>query len=130
MSLKTIFTINYIYALLFGAGFIFFPTLCSSLIGFDVAGDSYLIARCMGIFVICTGILTFFARNTAKSPARGAIVISMFTLFILLFLYKLLLNLVYGIPFNFMLAVIYLLHIGFIISYGYHLFGRPKETET
>ena len=130
MKLKTIFTVNYIYSFLFGAGFIFFPALCSSLVGFNVAGDSFLIARCMGIFVICTGVLTFFARNAAKSPARRAIVISLFTLYILLFLYKVLLNLVYGMSFNLMFALIYILHIGFIVTYGYHLFGKPREIES
>jgi hypothetical protein len=129
MQLKTIFTVNYIYSILFGVGFIFFPSLCSSLIGFDVAGDAFLIARCMGIFVFCTGILTFLARNTARSPARRAIVISLFTLFTLLFLYKLLLNLLYGMPFNLMFALIYVLHIWFIVTYGYHLFGKPREIE-
>jgi hypothetical protein len=130
MQLKTIFTINYIYSFLFGAGFIFFPTLCSSLIGFDVAGDAFLIAQCMGIFVIYTGILTFLARNTARSPARRAIVISLFTLFTLLFLYKLLLNLLYGMSFNLMFALIYVLHLWFIVTYGYYLFGKPREIES
>ena len=122
MKLKTIFTLNYVYAFLFGAGFVIMPTFCSSLIGFEVAGDFDLIARCMGIFVLSSGVLTFFARNSSESPARRAIVISLFTLFVLLFLYKLLLNLVHGLPFNAMLAVIYVLHAVFIIAYGHHLF--------
>lgn len=129
MRLKTVFTVNYIYSYLFGAGFIFFPTLCSSLVGFNVAGDSYLIARCMGIFVICTGVLSFFARDSERSVARRAIVLCLFTLFVMLFLYKIALNLLYGIPFNFMLALIYVLHLGFIVSYGYFLFGKPREIE-
>ncbi len=93
MKLKTIFTVNYIIAFLFGAGFTFFPTLCSSLMGFNVAGDSSLIARGMGVFVIGTGVLTFFARDASKSEARRAIVLSLFTLYILLILYKVSLNL-------------------------------------
>jgi hypothetical protein len=127
MQLRTIFTINYIYAFLFGAGFMFFPTFCSSLVGFDVAGDSYLIARCLGIFVTCTGILTFFAKDSAKSPARRAIVISLFILYILLFIFKLLLNSVHDKPVNLIIAFIYVLHSGFIVAYGYHLFGKPRE---
>lgn len=130
MKLKTIFTVNYIYSFLFGIGFIFFPTLCSSLVGFNVAGDAFLIARCMGIFVICIGVLTFLARDTVKSPARRAIVISLFILYILLFLYKVALNLLYGMSFNLMFALIYVLHIGFIVTYGYHLFGKPREIES
>ena len=127
MQLKTIFTLNYIYAFLFGAGFVFLPTLCSSLVGFEVAGDAPLIARCMGIFVICTGVLTFLARDAEKSEARRAIVVSMFVLFILLAMFKVLMNLVWGIPLGPMLALIYVLHALFIVTYGYHLFGRPRE---
>lgn len=130
MQLRMIFTVNYIYAFLFGAGFVFFPTLCSSLVGFNAAGDSSLIARCMGIFVICTGVLTFLARDAGKSTARRAIVLCMFTLYILLVLYKVLLNLVWGISFSPMFALIYVLHIGLIVAYGYHLFGRPREIES
>jgi hypothetical protein len=130
MQLKTIFTVNYIYALLFGAGFVFLPTLCSSLVGFEVAGDAPLIARCMGIFVICTGVLTFLARDAEKSAARRAIVVSMFVLFILLAVFKVLMNLVWGIPLGPMLVLIYVLHALFIVAYGYHLFGRPREIDS
>ncbi len=130
MRLKTVFTVNYIYSYLFGAGFIFFPTLCSSLVGFNAAGDSYLIARCMGIFVICTGVLSFFARDSERSVARRAIVLCLFTLFVLLFLYKISLNFFYGIPLQSSCwPVIYVLHLGFIVSYGYFLFGKPREIE-
>ena len=70
MKLKTIFTINCIIAFLFGAGFIFLPTLCLTLMWYDVAGDATLIAQGMGVFVFGTGVLTFLARNSSKSYAR------------------------------------------------------------
>jgi hypothetical protein len=130
MQLKTIFTVNYLYAFLFGAGFVFLPKLCSSLVGFEVAGDAPLIARCMGLFVICTGVLTFLARDAEKSAARRAIVVSMFVLFILLAVFKVLMNLVWGIPLGPMLVLIYVLHALFIVTYGYHLFGRPREIDS
>ena len=130
MNLKTIFTVNYIIAFLFGAGFTFFPTLCSSLMGFNVAGDSSLIARGMGVFVIGTGVLTFFARDASKSEARRAIVLSLFTLYILLIMYKVSLNLLCGISFNLMFASIYVIHIGLLVAYGYFLFGGPREIES
>ncbi len=129
MQIKTIFTINYIIAFAFGIGFIFFPSLCCSLMGFNIAGDSSLIAQGMGVFVFGTGVLTFFARDTSKSDARRAIIISLFTLYILLILYKMSLNLVYGISINLMFASIYIIHIGLIFSYGYFLFGGPREIE-
>jgi len=127
MKLKTIFTINYVIAFLFGAGFVLLPALCSSLMGFNVTGDSALIARGMGVFVLGTGVLTFFARNASQSEARRAIILSLFTLYILLILYKVSLNLVDGIPFNLMFASIYVVHVALIVSYGYFLFGPPGE---
>jgi len=127
MELKPIFTLNYVYAFLFGAGFILLPTLCASLVGFDVSGDAPLIARVLGIFVFASGLLTFFARNSADSEARRAIVLTLFSLYALLFLYKVLLNLVFGIPINLVFGIIYLLHIGLVTSYGMVLFGHRGE---
>lgn len=130
MQLRTVFTVNYIYAFLFGAGFIFFPTLCSELVGFNPAGDSYLIARCLGIFVIFSGVLTFSVRSAGESEARQAIVLSLLILYILLILYKVALNLVYGIPFSLMFALIYALHLGLVASYARSLLqstGKPQS---
>ncbi len=129
MRLKTVLTVNYVYAFLFGAGFTLFPTLCSSLMGFDVAGDFYLIARCLGLFVTVTGVLTFLTRNAPRSEARRAVVISMFTLYLLLIIYKVLLNLVHGMHVNLMFITIYVIHIGFVIAYGHFLLGGPKEIQ-
>ena len=130
MKLKTIFTVNYIYAFLFGVGFIFLPAFCCSLVGFNLAGDACLIARCMGIFVICTGVLTFFARNAGRSMARRAILLCLLALYVLLVLFKVLLNTVWGFSFSLMFAILYVLHMGLIVTYGYHLFGRPREIES
>ncbi|MFC2106822.1 hypothetical protein ACFLRY_00655 [Bacteroidota bacterium] len=127
MKIKTIFTINCIIAFLFGAGFIFLPTLCLSLMGYNVAGDSKLIAQGMGVFVFGTGVLTFLAKNTPKSEARRAIALSMIILYILLISYKVSLNLYFGIPFNLMFAAIYVIHIALIASYVYVLFKEAVE---
>lgn len=130
MKLKTIFTMNCVIAVVFGAGFVLLPALCSSLMGFNVTGDSPLLARGMGVFVLGTGVLTFFTRNASKSEARRAIVLSLFTLYILLILYKVSLNLLDGISFNLMFASIYIIHTGLIVAYGYFLFGAPREIES
>jgi NADH:ubiquinone oxidoreductase subunit 6 (subunit J) len=127
MTLKAIFTVNSVYAFLFGVGFMFFPALCCSLIGFTLAGDAALIARCMGIFVLCTGVLTFFARNAEKSAARRAILISLLALYVLLIAFKLLLNMLWGFPLNIMFALLYVFHIGLIAGYGYHLSRSSRE---
>lgn len=130
MKLKTIFTINYIIGFLFGLGFVFFPTLCCTLMGFNIDGDSILIARGMGVFVIGTGFLAFFAKDTPKSDGRRAIILSLFALYIILILYKASLNILNGISFNFMFASIYVIHVGLISAYGYFLFGKPREIES
>ncbi len=130
MQVKTVFTVNYIYAFLFGVGFVLFPNRCSSLVGFDPAGDSFLIARCLGIFVVFSGVLAFSARNAGQSEARRAIVLSLLILYALLLLYKVALNLVYGIPFSAMFALIYALHIGLVAAYAHHLLGRQGEMES
>jgi len=127
MKIKTIFTINSIIAFLFGAGFIILPTLCLTLMGYNVAGDSTLIAQGMGVFVFGTGVLTFLARNTSKSDARRAIALSMIILYILLISYKASLNLFFGIPFNLMFASIYVIHIALIVSYAYVLYNEAGE---
>jgi hypothetical protein len=130
MTLKTIFAVNWIYAFLFGLGFIFFPALCCSLIGFTLAGDAALIARCMGIFVFCSGVLTFLARNAGRSSARRAIVLSLLTLYVLLIVFKVLLNIVWGFSLSLMFAILYVFHLALITAYGYHLFGKPREIDS
>jgi hypothetical protein len=131
MNLKVVFTVNYIYAFLFGAGFMFLPEFCCSLIGFELAADASLIARCMGIFVFCTGLLTtFFCKDAEESKARRAILVSLFILYVLLVLFKMLLNTVWGFPLGGMFIGLYLFHFGLIASYGYHLFrglGEPAK---
>ena len=129
MKLTTIFTVNYIYAFLFGVGFMFFPALCCSLIGFTLAGDASLIARCMGIFVVCTGVLTFFARSGDSSVARRAILLSLLTLYVLLIVFKVLLNVLWGFSLNLMFAILYVFHFALVTAYGYHLFGNPREID-
>lgn len=127
MNLKVVFTVNYIYAFLFGVGFMFLPEFCCSLIGFEIAGDASLIARCMGIFVLCNGLLTLFCRDAEDSTARRAILLSLFILYVLLVFFKTLLNTVWGFSLSGMFIGLYLFHFGLIVSYGYHLFGSPSE---
>jgi NADH:ubiquinone oxidoreductase subunit 6 (subunit J) len=130
MQLKTVFTVNYIYAFLFGAGFIFFPAFCGSLVGFDLAGDASLIARCMGIFVLFSGVLTFSCRDAEESRARRAILLSLIALYVLLILFKVLLNTLWGFPLDLMFVLLYLFHLGLIASYGYHLVGTPTAMDS
>lgn len=126
MQPRLVFTANYIYAFAFGAAFILFPAWSSSLIGFQVAGDAPLIARVLGIFVLATGLLTFFARHAAESAAREAIIRTLFILYSLLIVYKIALHTVFGIPFNPVFGVIYVLHLAFVLAYGQILLSARR----
>jgi hypothetical protein len=130
MKLKTVFTVNYILAFCFGTGFIFFPTFFLSLIGINVAGDAPLVARGLGVFVFGTSILTFFTRDAPKSEARRAIVLSLFGVQILAFIYNLSWVLLFGIPFNLMIALLLVIHAGLAAAYGFFLFGAPREIDS
>ena len=130
MKLKTVFTVNYILAFLFGVGFIFLPKLFMPLLGWSVAGDAPLATRGIGMFVIGTSVLMYFARDAAKSEARRAIVLSLFALYILLTLYKVSWLLLFGIPFTWLQAFLYVVHIGLAAAYGYFLFGEPREIDS
>ena len=130
MKLKTVFTIHYILAFLFGAGFIFLPKLFMPLLGWSVAGDAPLVTQGVGVFIIGTGVLIYFARDAAKSEARRAIVLSLCTIQALLILWKISWVLLLGIPFTLMQAFLYVVHIGLAAAYGYFLFGGPREIDS
>jgi hypothetical protein len=127
MGVRHVFILNCIYAFIFGVGFVLLPAVFCSLVGFDTPGDAVLIARVLGIFVMGTGLLTFFARNAPESEARRAIILTLFLLYILLIVYKVLLHFVFGIGFNFIFGIIYVIHFGLVAAYGSFLFSRVRE---
>ena len=130
MKVKYLLTANCIIGFLFGAGFTLLPGLCCSLMGFEVVGDSTLIAQGMGVFVLGTGVLTLLARNAPESEAKRAILLSLLILYSLLVMYKASLNVFAGIPFNLMFAVIYVIHAVLIAGYAYCLFRTPRVIQS
>ena len=129
MKLKTIFSVHYVLAFLFGAGFIFLPKLFMPLLGWSVAGDAPLVTQGLGVFIIGTGILACFAKDAPKSEARRAIVLSLFAVQALLILWKISWLLLFGIPFTFLQGFLYVVHGGLASAYGYFLFGGPREID-
>jgi hypothetical protein len=130
MKLKTVFSVHYVLAFLFGAGFIFLPKLFMPLLGWSVAGDAPLVTQGLGVFIIGTGILAFFAKDAPKSEARRAIVLSLFAIQALLILWKISWLLLFGIPFTFLQGFLYIVHGGLASAYGYFLFGEPREIDS
>jgi len=130
MKLKTVFSVHYVLAFLFGAGFIFLPKLFMPLLGWSVAGDAPLVTQGLGVFIIGTGILAFFAKDAPKSEARRAIVLSLFAIQALLILWKISWLLLFGIPFTFLQGFLYIVHGGLASAYGHFLFGEPREIDS
>jgi hypothetical protein len=135
MKLKTVFTITYIAAFLFGLGFIILPSFCLSLMGLNSSGQAPLLARGWGAFILGVFFLAFFSRDLTASIGRKAVVLSLFALYILLDLYKLSLNLFEGIPFNWMIGLLYLLHTFLLLCMvifcmGHHERLTSKEFRT
>ena len=130
MKLKTVFTVNYLIGFLFGVGFIFLPKIFMPLLGWSVAGDAPLVTRGLGIFIIGIAVLTYYARDSSKSEARRAIVLSLFAVYVLLTLFKISWLLLFGIPFTWLQAFLYVVHIGLAAAYGYFLFGGPREIDS
>ena len=129
MKLRTVFTINYVLAFLFGMAFVTMPAFGLSLMGLDSVGQAPLVGRGWGVFILGLSVLAFFSRNTPRSEGRRAAAISLFTVYLLLDFYELSLNLLNGVPLNWMFGLLYFFHTGFVILYGYFLFGAPREID-
>jgi hypothetical protein len=129
MNTKLVFTVTYILALVFGIGFVVLPAFILSLMGLQSSGQAPLLARGWGAFILGVSALAFFSRNASRSDGRRAVLLALFALYILLDLYTLSLNLFSGVPVNWMLALLYLVHTCLAVAYAYLLFGPPREID-
>jgi hypothetical protein len=79
MTLKTLFVINAIVALMFGLGFLLAPAPLMAFYGATLNAPGVLMARFVGAEVLGHTILTWIARDSTASVARRAIVLALFT---------------------------------------------------
>lgn len=124
MKLSAVFTANSIVALLVGLGFTLVPATALTLYGISLSEPGLLVARLYGASVLGYAVLTWSARNTEESEARGAIVLALFVGFVIGFIVSLvgqLSGVVNALGWS--TVVIYL---AFALAYGYFQFMKPS----
>ena len=72
LKLKHVFIVNTISTVLFGSGFLFMTETILTQFGVT---DNIIGFRFFGSFMVCHGLLTFFARESDDNPARNAILL-------------------------------------------------------
>jgi len=83
-QVKYVFIFNSIAALILGLGFVFFPEILMTMIGFSNAADGPTAFRFCGIFVLGVSILTFISRNEEDSSSRQSIIFFLFIIYALM----------------------------------------------
>ena len=123
MKLKTLFIFNAIATILFGIGSVLAPNTLVNLFGSTLNPAGALMMRYGGVWLIGIGLLAWFAKSSADSDARRAIVLAFLICYSTAFIVALLAQLnnvlnAFGwgtVSLNFVLAA----------GYGYFQFSRP-----
>jgi len=115
IELKYIFIFNTITAGFFGLGFMIFPAFMMDLVGLSDAADGPTSMRSFGIMITGMGILVFGIRNEPHSPMRQVILIMLVFNFLMMTIF----HFVFFETLNFWVWSVILLHILFVILYGY-----------
>ncbi len=78
MKLGTLFVVTAIVTGLFGIGFVLAPAQVLAPYGVEAGAELEYLGRTFGAALILVAVLTWSARNAPDSPARRAIVLSIF----------------------------------------------------
>jgi len=123
MRLKTLFIFNAITTLLFGIGSVLAPHTLVNLFGSTLNPAGALMMQYGGAWLIGIGLLAWFARNSADSDARKAIVLAFLICYGIAFIVALLAQL------NNVLNVFgwgtVALNLVLVLGYGYFQFAKP-----
>lgn len=90
MKLKTLFIFNAIATILFGIGSVLAPHQLGNLFGSALNPAGALMMQYGGAWLIGIGLLAWFARNSADSEARRAIVLAFLICYSIAFIVALL----------------------------------------
>ena len=120
--MKLLMTVNAIFALLFGLGFLLAPESLLSAYGATPDAELVQMARFFGSAMLGYALLTWFARATAESEARKAIVLSLILSFAVGFIVALQ-GQISGVvnAFGWFTVALYLF---FVLGYGYLQFVK------
>ena len=128
MSLKALFIITAIIALVFGVLFIIIPTQAYSWYGISSDMQLNYMGQLFGAALLAVGLIAWQTRNAADSDARNAIVLSFFIADGIGFIIALIgqLNNVVNTLGWLTVVIYFLLSLGF----GYFQFTKPKSAES
>ena len=127
MKLKTLMIINTIVACVFGVTFVIIPWQVYSLYGIESSDTLNYMGQLFGGALIGFGLLSWRARNAAKSDALDAIIFSFFIADCIGFVVALIgqLNNVVNTFGWSTVAIYFLLALGF----GYFQFSKTKSSD-
>lgn len=123
MKLKTLFIFNAVATILFGFGSVLAPHTLVNLFGSTLNPAGALMMQYGGVWLIGIGLLAWFARNSADSDARKAIVLAFLICYSIAFIVALIaqLNNVLN-TFGWGTVVLNLI---LAFGYGYFQFAKP-----
>ena len=126
MKIKSLFTIAAVVQTIFGLGFLLIPETLTSFYGNTLSQGGVVFARLFGAAILALAATLWFARDSAESEARRAIVIGGFVNSLIGFLVSLF-SQVAGMV-NALGWSTVLIFLFFAVGFGYFLFTKPDES--
>ena len=123
--MRTLFLVYLIVEAIFGIGFLFVPGLLMDPMGLTLDETSTTFARMVGSLIISLPVLLFFARKSASLEFKRGVVYCIFT-YLLASTIILLITQIKGLM-NAMGWSIVILHLVFLIWFGYYLINQVKR---
>ena len=123
--MNTLFIVFLIVEAIFGIGFLFVPDLMMGPMGVTLDETSTNFARLFGSLIISLPVLLFFARKSASMEFKRGVVYCVFV-YLLLSTVLLLISQLKG-SMNSMGWGIVILHLGFMLWFGYYLITPEKR---
>ncbi len=122
--MKTLFLAYMIVEAIFGIGFLFAPGLLMDPMGVTLDETSTTFARLLGTLILSIPVLLFFARKSSSNEFKRGVVYSI-SIYLLLSTILLLITQINGLM-NSMGWGIVILHLAFMIWFGYYLMNQRK----
>jgi hypothetical protein len=122
--MKTLFLAYMIVEAIFGIGFLFAPAILMGPMGVTLDATSANFARLLGTLILSIPVLLFFARKSTSTEFKRGVAYSLFT-YLLLSTILLFITQLNGLM-NGMGWGIVILHLVFMIWFGYYLFIKTN----
>jgi hypothetical protein len=123
--MNTLFLVYLIVEAIFGIGFLFVPGLMMGPMGVTLDETSTNFARLFGSLITSIPVLLFYARKSVSTEFKRGVVYSIF-IYLLLSTTLLLISQIKGLM-NSMGWGIVILHLGFMLWFGYYIINPGKS---